>query len=191
MDETRASLLLRVRNPGDREAWREFDGLYRPLIVRYARTAGLSHADADDVAQQCLLELTDRLPKFEYEARRGGFRRWLRVFVRYRVRNHFRGRREQSARTGDFQRPQRRERVPAEVWERIWLQEHLSYCLEQVRSEIEPQTYEIFQRYVIDEWPVKQVCDTLGVTPNQVYITKSRVADRLRTAMAALLGDAA
>lgn len=191
MDATRASLLLRVRDPGDREAWQEFDSLYRPLITRFARAAALSHADADDVAQQCLMELTERLPNFEYEARRGGFRRWLRVFVRYRIRNHLRKRREHNARTGDFRRPQFRESAPAELWERIWLQEHLAYCLERVRADIEPLTYEVFQRYVIDEWPVKRVCDELGVTPNQVYITKTRVADRLRTAMLALLGDAA
>lgn len=191
MDATRASLLIRVRNPGDREAWREFDGLYRPLMMRYARAAGLAPADAEDIAQQCLVELIERMPQFKYAPERGGFRRWLRVFVRYRIRNHMRRRRDQSARTGDFRRPQSRERVPAEVWEQIWLQEHLAYCLEQVRSDIDPQTYEIFRRYVLDEWSVTRVCKTLGVTPNQVYITKTRVAERLRKAMTALLGEAA
>lgn len=191
MDDTRPSLLIRVRDPRDGEAWRQFDELYRPLIVRFARAAGLPAADADDLGQECLTELVRRLPQFEYDRARGGFRRWLRVFVRYRVRNYFRKRREQNARTGDFTRPQDRESSPSQVWERIWLQEHMHYCLEQIRDEFEPQTYAAFKHYVLDEWPVSRVCEALGVNANQVYIAKSRVAARLRVVMAELLGDAA
>ena len=32
--ETRPSLLIRVRDPADQAAWREFVEIYRPVIVR-------------------------------------------------------------------------------------------------------------------------------------------------------------
>ena len=53
--ETRASLLIRVRDPADQTAWHEFVEIYRPIILRLARQKGMQDADADDVAQQVLV----------------------------------------------------------------------------------------------------------------------------------------
>jgi hypothetical protein len=53
--ETRASLLIRVRDPADQAAWHEFVEIYRPVILRLARQKGMQEADADDVAQQVLV----------------------------------------------------------------------------------------------------------------------------------------
>jgi len=46
---TRASLLLRLRDAQDGEAWREFVDLYAPLVYGYARKQGLQDADAADL----------------------------------------------------------------------------------------------------------------------------------------------
>ena len=35
--ETRASLLVRIRDPRDDEAWRQFLALYEPLLRAFAR----------------------------------------------------------------------------------------------------------------------------------------------------------
>ena len=48
---TRASLLLRVRNGADREAWQEFVDLYAPLLYRFACKQRLQDADAADIGQ--------------------------------------------------------------------------------------------------------------------------------------------
>ena len=53
--ETRPSLLLRLRNPQDEQAWREFLELYEPLIERLARRRGLQHADARELVQEVLV----------------------------------------------------------------------------------------------------------------------------------------
>jgi RNA polymerase sigma-70 factor (ECF subfamily) len=37
LPETRNSLLLKVRNPEDADAWSEFAAIYRPAIYRLAR----------------------------------------------------------------------------------------------------------------------------------------------------------
>ena len=36
MEETRSTLLVRLRDRSDEEAWQTFDELYRPLLVKYA-----------------------------------------------------------------------------------------------------------------------------------------------------------
>ncbi len=48
-DNTRPSLLTRVRNPDDHKAWREFESRYGDLITRYCRSVRLQHSDAEDV----------------------------------------------------------------------------------------------------------------------------------------------
>jgi len=40
-ETTQPSLLLRVRDPGDQSAWREFESKYRELILRYCLRLGL------------------------------------------------------------------------------------------------------------------------------------------------------
>ncbi|MFN0055056.1 MAG: hypothetical protein ACKV0T_23025 [Planctomycetales bacterium] len=52
--DTRESLLLRIRDSQDREAWQEFVSIYRPLIYRVARRHGLKNADAQNLAQEVL-----------------------------------------------------------------------------------------------------------------------------------------
>jgi RNA polymerase sigma-70 factor (ECF subfamily) len=55
MDEppgTRHSLILRLRDPADADAWHEFVTLYEPLVYRLARRKGLQDADARDVCQE-------------------------------------------------------------------------------------------------------------------------------------------
>jgi RNA polymerase sigma-70 factor (ECF subfamily) len=55
MDETpatRASLIVKLRDPADTDAWREFVTLYEPLVYRLARRKGLQDADARDLCQE-------------------------------------------------------------------------------------------------------------------------------------------
>ena len=49
---TRASLLLRLRDPQDHEAWVEFVAIYEPVTYRLLRRHGLQDADARDVMQE-------------------------------------------------------------------------------------------------------------------------------------------
>ncbi len=47
MNTTRASLLIRIKDPNANEAWSEIHDLYAPLIYGYARRQGLSRDDAE------------------------------------------------------------------------------------------------------------------------------------------------
>ena len=71
MPTTRATLLQRVRDSRDAEAWEEFFALYAPLLQGYARALGLSAPDAEDVRDQCLLVVVQRIGTFHYDRARG------------------------------------------------------------------------------------------------------------------------
>src|SRR5262245_51653629 len=82
---TRASLLLRLRDPGDAEAWREFVELYTPLVYGYARKQGLQEADASDLCQDVLGAVVGAVGRLEYDPARGAFRNWLFTVVRRKL----------------------------------------------------------------------------------------------------------
>ena len=125
MDTTRPSLLLRVRDAGNAEAWRDFDAIYRPMLFRFARSRGLGDAEAEDVVQHCFTAVQHHIRSFDYDPSRGRFKGWLRTLVNNRVRSVQRARREGQAKTHVFDRMAAREDNPAEAFDRIWMDAHL------------------------------------------------------------------
>jgi RNA polymerase sigma-70 factor (ECF subfamily) len=182
-------LLQRVKNPRDNESWREFFHLYQPLLYRYARARGLGRENADEVAQQCLAVLTEKMPEFEYSREKGGFKYWLRRITNNKINDFFKKRRLPVAMSGDFRRPQRTELSLDELWERQWQKKHLQYCLKLIRPEVAATTYQAFEYHVLCDWPVDRVAETLGISTDQVYTAKSRITRRLRVKMRELLGE--
>ena len=69
---TRPSLLLRLRDPRDEAAWRQFVDLYAPLVYGYARKQGLQDADAADLSQEVLCAVAGAVGRLEYDPRAGG-----------------------------------------------------------------------------------------------------------------------
>src|SRR4051812_41753867 len=84
---TRASLLVRLRDPHDEAAWGQFVDLYTPLIYAYARKQGLQDADAADLSQEVLRAVAGAVGRLEYDPARGAFRNWLFTVVRRKLSN--------------------------------------------------------------------------------------------------------
>src|SRR5947207_14721864 len=90
---TRASLLVRLRDPRDGAAWREFVDLYVPVIYGYARKQGLQDADAADLCQDVLRAVAGAVGRLDYDPQRGAFRNWLFTVVRRKL-SHWRAARK-------------------------------------------------------------------------------------------------
>lgn len=189
MDPTSASLLQRVKDPRDSASWREFYRIYQPLLYRYARARGLNQETADELVQQCMTVLSQKMAEFEYSKEKGGFKYWLRRLANNKINDYFKKRKLPQADSGDFRRAQDREQSPDELWDHQWRQRHLKYCLELIRDEVAPHTYQAFEYHVLAEWPVERVCQTLKLSADQVYTAKSRITKRLRAKMSELLGE--
>ncbi|MBM82167.1 MAG: hypothetical protein CMJ78_16495 [Planctomycetaceae bacterium] len=75
--DTRASLILRLRNAADAEAWDEFTTIYSPVVFRLATRHGLQPADADDLVQEVLSAVARSVSRWLKRDDRGTFRAWL------------------------------------------------------------------------------------------------------------------
>src|SRR5262245_52328481 len=74
---TRLTLLGRIRDLRDAQAWAEFVDLYAPLVYGLARRHGFQDADAADLTQDVLRAVVGAAPTFAYDPARGSFRGWL------------------------------------------------------------------------------------------------------------------
>jgi RNA polymerase sigma factor (sigma-70 family) len=91
--QTRPSLLLRLRDPRDGEAWTQFVDLYAPLVYGHARKYGLQNADAADLSQEVLSAVAGAVGRLEYDPQHGTFRSWLFTIIRRKLSNWRRSRR--------------------------------------------------------------------------------------------------
>ena len=177
-EQTRSSLLRRVRNLDDATGWEEFDRLYRPMLVGYARRRGLRTDEAEEIAQQCLTAIVARIQTFE---RRRSYRAWLRGMVDHKVSDHLADRqRHRRADTDQLARTPGPAEPPESLWQQEWNQTHLTYCIDCLRADFASHTLQAFAMYVLEDQPVPHISRCLGLTPNQIYVAKSRVMARLR-----------
>src|SRR5258708_26036876 len=84
---TRASLIVRLRDGRDHEAWRQFVELYSAVIYGFARKRGLQDADAADVMQDVLRSVARAAGRLNYDPSRGSFRGWLYTIARNKIFN--------------------------------------------------------------------------------------------------------
>ena len=84
---TRASLLVQLKSDDDQEAWQQFVTIYRPIIYRMACKRGLQDADAQDLAQQVLLSISQSIGRWEKANESVRFRHWLRRVAKNSILN--------------------------------------------------------------------------------------------------------
>jgi RNA polymerase sigma-70 factor (ECF subfamily) len=188
METTSVTLLERVRNRRDDDAWKEFHRIYAPLIARYAHRRGLGRADAEEIAQDCMQDLARAMPNFVYARQKGRFKAYVKTVADHRIDRWLRRPRPSLASQSRMDRLRPR-LDPEAAWDRLWLREHLLYCLGVLESKSVDSTIRAFRLYALEDWPVEKVCGELDLTPNQVYLAKSRMTRRLRKAMRLHLGD--
>lgn len=76
--DTRETLLARLEDQSDRDAWDQFSALYAPVIYRLARGRGMQDADAQDLTQHVLITVARAIPRCQSNSDGTRFRRWLR-----------------------------------------------------------------------------------------------------------------
>lgn len=90
--KTRATLLCRLADQHDEESWEEFVSYYREFIYLVIRGMQISHHDAEELTQDILLRLWDKLPEFRYSPEKGRFRGWLCLITGNLVKDFIRRR---------------------------------------------------------------------------------------------------
>ena len=193
-DATRPSLLVRIKDPRDREAWDQFVEIYAPLVYEMARRRGLQDADAADLTQDVLRSVAGAVGRLDYDRRKGTFRSWLYTVTRNALNTFFDTQRRAPRGTGDSAVLEWLEGRPgpdeeSAIWDREYQQRLLAYAAEQVRPSFEETTWQAFWQTAVEGTPGKDVARKLGMTLGAVYIAKSRVLARIKEHVRQLLEE--
>jgi RNA polymerase sigma-70 factor, ECF subfamily len=187
MDATPASLLERVRDPADQEAWGRLVQLYTPLIFYWGRHCGLQEADAADLTQDVFATLFQKLPGFTYD-RHKSFRGWLHTLTV----NHWRDRQRRIATRpvpGDDAHLLEVASPPdmSALEDHEYHQHLLGRALEMIRADFQPATWQAFWDQAVVGRAAAEVAAALGVSLATVYGARCRVLSRLRQELQGLI----
>ena len=75
--QTRHTLLERIRDPHDADAWQEFMEFYQGYIYTIIRSMNIKPHDAEDILQQINIKLWKNLPDHMHLSEKGRFRAWV------------------------------------------------------------------------------------------------------------------
>lgn len=195
---TRPTLLFRVRDTADSASWEEFHRLYRRLIYGRARRVGLSHADAEEVAQDVFKRVSETIQNFEHDRERGSFRGWLMQLTHWRITDKFQSLQKLSIRSHAVAPADATgtgtatiERLPnpeteEDEWDQEWRQHVLAAALDRLARLVKPRHFQVFELYVRQQWPVLKVSRELGINPASVYVIGHRLTKQLKAEVARL-----
>jgi RNA polymerase sigma factor (sigma-70 family) len=182
---TRASLILRLRNPDDLRAWQEFVEIYQPVIQALACKRGLQRADADDITQEVLARVAKSIDAWDPDPKKGSFRAWLATITRNLAIQFFResGRRPKTgieSQIGRLLDDSSKGSVDDREFDLERERQLFLWAARKVRPRFEPKTWQAFWLTAVDGEKVAIVAEQLSTTKAQVYVARSRVMSLLK-----------
>jgi RNA polymerase sigma factor (sigma-70 family) len=178
---TSITLLELVRqHPKDREAWDRFVRRYRPKIYAWCREWGLQEADADDVAQDVLVKLTDKMSNFRYDPSRC-FRAWLKTITQHAwsdlITSRYRGVEGKliPMLTSLEARADLEKRI-----EETFDRELLDLAIVRVQERVAPPTWEAFRLTAMERRSGVEASHILRIPVASVFVAKHRVQKMLK-----------
>lgn len=192
MEKTLTSLTLLETLATDSQSvrWTEFFAKYEPVMRAYlARHFG--SLDADDIIQETMKALLERLPDYVYTPdAKGHFKSYLIGIVKHKANDQLRKDRRLSAlhnQSAAENAPSARD--DASKAEEEWKTHAMEAAVEQLLADasINPRNREIFRHLVLMRQPPERVAATFGVTRGNVDVIKKRMIDKLTVRVNAML----
>lgn len=192
---TSPSLLAGLRDSRDAVAWQRFYDRYKPMLLSFSKRVGLADHDAQEVVGETFVAFFKAFRQGAYDPGRGRLCHWLKGIARHRVQSLLSRRRTREGHRPNLEHLAMMGNAPGsdgtaqsldDAFDREWELERVAQALAELRQEIEIETYQAFDFYVMQELPVRDVAQIVGIRANGVYLAKSRCLKRLRQIVARL-----
>jgi len=183
---TSETLLNRLRQLNQPEAWARFVRLYTPLLLAWARRQGFQVADAQDLVQEVLVKLVRELPTYE-RGEGQSFRGWL---FRLTVNECWDFRRRKATRAlpgAEGLSPVSDDDPVSELEETEYRRLLVHRGLEVIRADFSDSTWTAFTRVMVEGRSPTDVAAELNLSVNAVFLARHRVLTRLRQELQGLL----
>lgn len=185
-ESTSASLLVRVRDPADASAWREFEDRYATLIRCYCTRRRIEPADVDDISQIVWSKLANGLRNFCYDPAKGRFRSYLYQVVRSAISRQFAHKRRDERwleSHEDLAHLIFDDSQHDEVWNREWVDHHFRLAMQTIEQTFDSHNVAIFHRLLAGE-SAEIIARSLGTTAGTINQAKHRIRSRMKELVA-------
>ena len=178
--DTSLTLLARLRDtPADQAAWGQFVARYGRKIYGWCRHWGLQEADAEDVTQDVLLKLAEKMKTFAYDAT-GSFRAWLKTLTHHAWQDFVESRRRAGAGQGGTEVLETLHQTEAredliERLEKEFDRELLNLAMQRVKARVQPHTWEVFRLLALERLSGAEAASRLGMKVATVFVARSKV----------------
>lgn len=183
---TRQTLLYKIRNQYDEQAWNEFVGIYRPFIA--SLIIKMKVIDVDDMIQDTLIKCWKTLPEFEYKPKQGQFKSWLARMVYFNVISKNRVLKRRKELIEDYVQ---KDHIPSEIEELAdveWKDFISSKAWEKVSGDLSGSMKDVYEQ-VLKNKEISEIAELLDMKENTVYRYRQRVEEKLVKEMRWLLRD--
>ncbi|MCM8532175.1 MAG: RNA polymerase sigma factor [Lentisphaeraceae bacterium] len=184
---TRETLILRVKDQYDEKAWQEFVEIYRRYTYVVIRRLGVDVDPAEELTQNILLKLWEKLPDYKYDPQIARFRTWLSRVIHNTVLN--------------FRRQERRQPVLVELgdihpinsdtekmMEKEWETYLSNLAMERIENNFSGKAISVFN-LSIEGKSASEIAQELEIEENSVYRLKNRVKNQLIQEIKVLKAD--
>ena len=183
---TRSSLLSRLRNASDGVSWQQFFDHYGRLIFSVCRRSGLDAQEAEEVTQETIVSVSQKMPEFQYDRSKGSFKGWLWRVTRNHVAGFLRKKYRENAVRAELpatapgeapalERIADPDAAPDALWDEEWRDHLLKRALLRVRGMVSARSYQIFHLSAVKGWSVDQIRENLRTGRTQIYLARHRV----------------
>lgn len=184
--ETRETLIRRLPNAADVEAWDVFMEIYQPLLFRLARGRGMQVADAEDFVQEVLTAVARSVDRWISDEDRGSFRAWLFRIARNLAVNFLTRPKHKRLGSGDSQIARLLEEQSARAGDSsaLFLKEYrrelFRWAAVQVREQVSERQWMVFWLTSVEDRAIVDVATEFGMSIGSIYVARSRITKRIR-----------
>lgn len=182
---TNPTLLNRLGDWRDHEAWVDFVLRYDPVIRSACRRYRLDAENSDELCQRVWIDLARRMRSFRYDPGKT-FRGWLRRLCQSRVIDLLRERKADDFRSlEDEPSAALHQADDAEVdskraMERPLLLRQAEEVQEAVRSRVAERTWQVFWNVAVEGQSVREASEAAGLSYYAAFAAQKRVGRMLR-----------
>jgi|GEM_PF-3582645 len=171
---TDPALIEAIRDPANYEAWKSFERRYAPMVRSYCISRGMRLIDAEDVAQEVFLRITEHGFADRYDPTLGTFRSYLFRVTRSVASVVLRAKSENSQVVNEFGGSE-------DEWNQVWKQEAVRLAIKSVEESVSGSSKRILAMTIRDV-PPATIAELTGLTRDAVYKTRDRLKNRIESA---------
>ena len=172
---TRQTLILRVKDANDQEAWHDFVNYYEKFIkIVIYKVCGKSEKQ-EDMLQNVLLSLWKVLPKFDHDANKAKFRTWLSRIVHNKVIDEMRKENRQKKLKDTLYHEDTKHSNEMEAMIRQEWELNISrMALDNISERFSGKAIEVF-KLSLKGHPSDEIANNLDISVDSVYTLRNRV----------------